>query len=98
MAPDRFLPSTVHIHDGHSVPPVADFDHELFFQSAREPEMKGDWFTSSAPVRTLMRMTSLPSRLMDLNEPCSTIELRGLHANRDVYLVVDKDGRVKEAS
>jgi hypothetical protein len=89
-----FFP-TVHVHDGQNVPPRAEFDHGLFFQSAREPEMKLNWFTSREPVRTFMRKTSLPPGLMDLDRPCFLIKVHGQLVNRDVYLVEDPDGPVK---
>jgi len=91
-----FFP-TVHVHDGHSVPPHADFDHELFFQSAWHPRLEQDWFTSSAPAATFMRQTCLPPGLMNLEQPCCSIQIRGRHPNRDTYLVEDQDGRLTKA-
>jgi hypothetical protein len=90
-----FFP-TVHVHDGHSVPSLAKFDHELFFQSASEPKMKRIWFTSGTPVRTFMRETPVPSELMDMNKPCYSIRIHGKRVNRDVYVVEDQAGRVKK--
>ena len=91
-----FFP-TVHVHDGQSVPPLADFDHELFFQSAWYPRLEQDWFTSSIPVASCMRQTSLPPGLMEPKQPCYSIQIRGRHPNRDTYLVEDQDGRLTKA-
>ncbi len=91
-----FFP-TVHVHDGHNVPPLANFDHELFFQSAMRVELERDWFGSISPARMFMRQASLPEDLMDCEQPCYLIEIRGQHPNRDVYLVEDIHGRLTEA-
>jgi hypothetical protein len=88
---------TVHVHDGHSVPALADFDHELFFQSRMRVSLKRNWFMSTSSARTFMREASLPAELVDLGRECYLIEIRGQHANRDVYLVEDGQGRITEA-
>jgi hypothetical protein len=43
--PESLFFPTVHVHDGGSVPRWADFDHKLFFQSARTVGLVGS-FTS----------------------------------------------------
>jgi len=91
-----FFP-TVHVHDGHSVPPLADFDHELFFQSRMPVWLKRNWFKSTSPAGTFMRQASLPEDLMDCEDSCFLIEIRGQHPNRDIYLVEDSRGCVTEA-
>ncbi len=91
-----FFP-TVHVHDGHSVPPMADFDHELFFQSPSLVLLERDWFHSTWPAKTFMRQASLPEDLMDLGEQCCLFEIRGQHPNRDIYLVNDSQGCLREA-
>ncbi len=91
-----FFP-TVHVHDGHSVPPLADFDHELFFQSPKLVSLERNWFHSTWPAGTFMRQASLPEDLMDCEEQCFLIEIRGQHPNRDFYLVEDSRGCVTEA-
>jgi hypothetical protein len=91
-----FFP-TVHVHDGHSVPPLADFDHELFFQSPMLVQLERDWFHSTSPAGTFMRQASLPEDLMDCEDRCSLIEIRGQYPNRDIYLVEDSYGCLTEA-
>ncbi len=91
-----FFP-TVHVHDGHSVPDLADFDHELFFQAPLPISLKRDWFGSISPARTFMRQASLPEDLVDYGEQCYLIEIRGQHPNRDFYLVEDSHGDLAEA-
>ncbi len=91
-----FFP-TVHVHDGHSVPPLADFDHELFFQSRMGVRLEREWFHSTSPAGTFMRQASLPEDLMDCEDQCFLIEIRGQHPNRDIYLVEDSHGCVTEA-
>ena len=91
-----FFP-TVHVHDGHNVPPLADFDHELFFQTSGRVVLDRDWFQSTWPAGTFMRQTSLPVDLMDCDQRCYLIEIRGQHPNRDFCLVEDGRGCVTEA-
>ena len=88
---------TVHVHDGHSVPALADFDHELFFQSRMRVSLNRNWFHSTLPARTFMRETSLPPDLMDLGEQLYLTEIRGQYANRDYYLVEDNQSGITEA-
>ena len=75
--PESLFFPTVHVHDGHRVPARANFDHALFFQSASEPRMRREWFSSGQPVRTFMRKSSLPPGLMDPDGPCYSIKIRG---------------------
>ena len=91
-----FFP-TVHVHDGNSVPPLADFDHELFFQSRMPVRLERNWFKSTSPAGTFMRRASLPEDLMDCEDQCFLIEIRGQHPNRDIYLVEESHGCVTEA-
>jgi hypothetical protein len=67
-----FFP-TVHVHDGQMVPPVAKFDHTLFFQTAMQVELKRKWCQSVGPASTFMRQTSLTADVMDLTQPCYLI-------------------------
>jgi len=94
--PTKLFFPTVHVHDGASVPASAKFDHALFFQTAMRVELKREWF-GSAPAGEFMRTSSLPAELMDLAQRCYLIELRGRRANRDVYLVEDSQGRLRQA-
>jgi hypothetical protein len=95
--PESLFFPTVHVHDGGTVPPSADFDHKLYFQSAK-PVWMMEWFASGAPAGTFMRQAALPPDLMDLEQECCVLEIHGPHPNRDVYLVEDQHGRVTEAS
>jgi hypothetical protein len=88
-----FFP-TVHVHDAHSVPARATFDHSLYFQTALKVDLKGRWLTSATPAANFMRQTSLPPDLMDLNQPCHLIPIHGKHVNRDVYLRERRGGRM----
>jgi hypothetical protein len=91
--PDALFFPTVHVHDGGSVPAVPDFEDKLFFLSAKGPWLR-EWFASGAPAKNIMRVPSLPSNLVNLEQECYLVEVHGQRANRDVYLIEARHGLV----
>jgi hypothetical protein len=83
--PDELFFPTVHIHDG-KVHPQATFDHALYLQRTRDDDFKlTGWEESTQPAGLFMKMDKAKG-ILDKEEHCYRLEIRGRRKNEDKVL------------
>ena len=83
--PDRLFFPTVHIHDG-KVHSRAEFDHTLYCQLPADSraDLRG-WTESAQPAGMFLR-PELAGELIDDDEHCHKLTLKGRLRNRDTWI------------
>jgi hypothetical protein len=83
--PSRLFFPTVHIHDG-AVHATAEFDHTLYAQLEDAPSAVPEGWALSAQTAEHFFEWWLDSGMVDALQPVLRHELRGVHANGDVWI------------
>ncbi len=82
--PKQLFFPTVHIHDG-KVHAKAKFDHALYCQRSGSEIQLVEWQESVRPAGLFMK-TKQAQGLLEPDEHCYLLEIRGQHKNEDILL------------